>query len=63
MPLGSLLPNRTRTDPARQLKEYLTVIENEQDKDKKNYEEVNVSFQKLKFNSYSIVFLLLLLSH
>ena len=40
MPLGGLLPNRSKTDHAKQLKEYLTVIENEQDKEKKTYEEV-----------------------
>jgi hypothetical protein len=40
MPLSNLLTSRSKSDPAKQLKEYFTVIENEQDKEKKNYEEV-----------------------
>jgi hypothetical protein len=40
MPLGGLLPNRSKTDHAKQLKEFFTIIENEQDKEKKIYEEV-----------------------
>jgi hypothetical protein len=40
MPLGGLLAPRSKTDYAKQLKEFFTVIENEQDKEKKNYEEV-----------------------
>lgn len=44
MPLGGLIPARSKTDPAKQLKEYFTVIETEQAKERKNYEEVNVLF-------------------
>ncbi len=40
MPLGGLIPNRTKTDYAKQLKEFFTIIEHEHDKEKKNYEEV-----------------------
>jgi len=40
MPLGGLLPARSKTDHAKQLKELFILIENEQDKEKKNYEEV-----------------------
>ena len=40
MPFGALLAPRAKSDPAKQLKDYFTVIENEQDKEKKNYEEV-----------------------
>jgi hypothetical protein len=40
MPLSGLLTTRSKTDHAKQLKEFFTVIENEQDKEKKNYEEV-----------------------
>jgi hypothetical protein len=40
MPLSSLLTSRSKTDHVKHLKELFTVIENEQDKEKKNYEEV-----------------------
>jgi hypothetical protein len=43
MPLSALLPARSKTDYAKQLKEFFTLIENEQDKEKKNYEEVKCS--------------------
>lgn len=46
MPLSGLLTARSKTDHAKQLKEYLAVIENEQDKEKKNYEEVIFSEKK-----------------
>jgi hypothetical protein len=50
MPLSNLLTSRSKTDPAKQLKEFFTVIENEHDKEKKNYEEVNkVSFDYNNF--------------
>ena len=42
-PFGLLLP-RAKTDPAKQLKDLFTVIENEQDKEKKNYEDVRKYF-------------------
>jgi hypothetical protein len=44
MPLGGLIPARSKSDHAKQLKEFFTVIENEQDKEKKNYEEVKFFF-------------------
>jgi hypothetical protein len=47
MPLGGLIPNRSKSDHAKQLKELFTVIENEQDKEKKNYEEVKKIFQTI----------------
>ena len=42
-PFGLLLP-RAKTDRAKQLKDLFTVIENEQDKEKKNYEDVRKYF-------------------
>jgi hypothetical protein len=59
MPLGGLIPNRSKSDHAKQLKELFTVIENEQDKEKKNYEEVkkiifiHISFEYLGNKKYS----------
>ena len=44
MPLGGLIPTRSKTDHAKQLKEFFTVIETENDKERKNYEEVNQGF-------------------
>jgi len=44
MPFSSLLASRSKTDYARQLKDFFTVIENEQDKEKKHYEEVSLDF-------------------
>lgn len=41
MPLGGLIPARSKTDPAKQLKEFFTVIETENDKERKTYEEVS----------------------
>jgi hypothetical protein len=41
IPFGSLLASRSKTDHAKQLKDLFTVIENEQDKEKKNYEDVS----------------------
>ena len=41
IPFGSLLASRSKTDHAKQLKDLFTVIENEQDKEKKHYEDVN----------------------
>ncbi len=46
IPFSGLLTSRSKTDHAKQLKDLFTVIENEQDKEKKNYEDV--SFQKNK---------------
>lgn len=43
MPFSSLLAPRSKTDHAKQLRDYFTVIENEQDKEKKNYEDVSVN--------------------
>jgi len=43
IPFSGLLTSRSKTDHAKQLKDLFTVIENEQDKEKKNYEDV--SFQ------------------
>lgn len=40
IPFGLLLPSRNKTDHAKQLKDLFTVIENEQDKEKRNYEDV-----------------------
>ena len=40
MPLGGLIPARSKTDYAKQLKEFFTVIETENDKERKSYEEV-----------------------
>jgi len=42
IPFSSLLASRSKTDHAKQLKDLFTVIENEQDKEKKNYEDVNL---------------------
>lgn len=42
IPFGLLLPSRNKTDHAKQLKDLFTVIENEQDKEKKNYEDVSI---------------------
>lgn len=41
MPFSSLLAPRSKTDYARQLRDYFSVIENEQDKEKRNYEDVS----------------------
>ncbi|CAF1185789.1 unnamed protein product [Rotaria sordida] len=46
MPLSSLLASRSKTDHVKQLKEFFTVIENEQDKEKKNYEEAMKNIHK-----------------
>ncbi|CAF3916227.1 unnamed protein product [Rotaria magnacalcarata] len=46
MPFSSLLASRSKTDHAKQLKEYFTVIENEQDKEKKNYEDAIKNIHK-----------------
>ena len=43
IPFGSLLASRSK-DHAKQLKDLFTVIENEQDKEKKNYEDVKRRF-------------------
>lgn len=40
IPFG-LLTSRSKTDHVKQLKELFSVIENEQDKEKRNYEDVN----------------------
>ena len=47
MPFSALLASRSKTDHAKQLKELFTVIENEQDKEKKNYEEVKFLIFKI----------------
>ena len=39
IPFG-LLTSRSKTDHVKQLKELFSVIENEQDKEKRNYEDV-----------------------
>ena len=52
-PFGSLLASRSK-DHAKQLKDLFTVIENEQDKEKKHYEEVNIDFDLLFFSSYKL---------
>jgi hypothetical protein len=55
MPLGGLIPARSKSDHAKQLKEYFTIIENEQDKEKKNYEEVKNKYfisNKSSFRNY-----------
>ncbi len=44
IPFSSLLASRSKSDHAKQLKDLFTVIENEQDKEKKNYEDVNDFF-------------------
>jgi hypothetical protein len=41
IPFSGLLTSRSKTDHAKQLKDLFTVIENEQDKEKKNYEDVS----------------------
>ncbi|CAF4134149.1 unnamed protein product, partial [Rotaria sp. Silwood2] len=46
MPFSSLLAPRSKTDHAKQLKDYFTVIENEQDKEKKNYEDAIKNIHK-----------------
>ncbi|CAF4123549.1 unnamed protein product [Rotaria socialis] len=46
MPFSSLLASRSKTDHAKQLKEYFTVIENEQDKERKNYEDAIKNIHK-----------------
>jgi hypothetical protein len=48
MPFSSLLASRSKTDHAKQLKDLFTVIENEQDKEKKHYEEVSFKQKKNK---------------
>jgi hypothetical protein len=45
MPFSSLLASRSKTDYAKQLKDFFTVIENEQDKEKKHYEDVSFGFK------------------
>ena len=40
MPLGSLLTSRSKNDYVKQLKEFFLIIEHEQDKEKKHYDEV-----------------------
>jgi hypothetical protein len=52
MPLSALLPARSKTDHAKQLKEFFTLVENEQDKEKKNYEEVKFCNELLKYIFY-----------
>jgi len=49
MPFSSLLASRSKTDHAKQLKDLFTVIENEQDKEKKHYEEVSFKQKKQRF--------------
>ena len=56
MPLSSLLTSRSKTDHAKHLKELFTVIENEPDKEKKNYEEVNNLYIYLSIYLYIFVF-------
>ncbi|CAF3308088.1 unnamed protein product [Rotaria sp. Silwood2] len=46
MPLSLLLSSRSKTDHAKQLKEFFSIIENEQDKEKKNYEEARKNIHK-----------------
>ncbi|CAF3600168.1 unnamed protein product [Adineta steineri] len=46
MPFSSLLAPRSKTDHAKQLRDYFTVIENEQDKEKKNYEDAIKNIHK-----------------
>ncbi|CAF3773803.1 unnamed protein product, partial [Rotaria sordida] len=46
MPFSSLLASRSKTDHAKQLKDFFTVIENEQDKEKKNYEDAIKNIHK-----------------
>ncbi len=57
MPFGSLLASRSKSDHAKQLKDLFTVIENEQDKEKRNYEDV--SFEEKDFHNlvFSNIFL------
>ena len=52
MPLGGLIPARSKTDPAKQLKEYFTVIETEHDKERKVYEEVNSRLEPIGIVSF-----------
>ncbi len=56
MPLGGLLPARSKTDHAKQLKELFILIENEQDKEKKNYEEVKFSNKILFIHKFYFFF-------
>jgi len=49
MPFSNLLTSRSKNDYVKHLKEFFTVIENEQDKEKKNYEEVKNLNLVLKF--------------
>ena len=55
MPLSSLLASRSKTDHAKQLKECFAVIENEQDKEKKPYEEVTLLSFPLCWNCGIII--------
>ncbi len=57
IPFGSLLASRSKTDHAKQLKDLFTVIENEQDKEKKNYEDVNLEKITIVFFFYFEFFL------
>jgi hypothetical protein len=53
IPFGSLLTSRSKTDHAKQLKDLFIVIENEQDKEKKHYEEVSNHFNESRTISTS----------
>jgi hypothetical protein len=57
IPFSSLLASRSKTDHAKQLKDLFTVIENEQDKEKKNYEDVNLEKITIVFFFYFEFFL------
>jgi hypothetical protein len=57
IPFSSLLASRSKTDHAKQLKYLFTLIENEQDKEKKNYEDVNLEKITIVFFFYFEFFL------
>ena len=57
MPFSALLSSRSKTDYVKHLKECLTIIEIEHDKEKKNYDEVTTSESHISANGiHSICF-------